>query len=248
MGWTEWLIAKHERSYYFIGVSRGEITRQMILERALSLASKLGLEGVTIGHLASDLNLSKSGLFAHFQSKEALQLQLLDFAALRFVEIVIRPAMAFPAGERRIRAMFESWLAWPKPEALPGGCFFVSAATELDDRPGPLRDRLVELQVRWLGVLAESARQAVAEGEFKPEIDGEQFAHDVYGVMLAFHHAARLLRDPKASSRARAAFESLLAASRRQPVAAPAERERTIGLGDRGPGLEDMTPERTGVS
>lgn len=231
-----------------MGVSRGDVTRQMILERALSLASELGLEGVTIGHLATDLNLSKSGLFAHFQSKEALQLQLLDFAALRFFEIVIRPAMAFPAGENRIRAMFENWLAWPKPEALPGGCFFVAAATELDDRPGSLRDRLVELQVRWLGVLAESARQAVAEGEFLPEIDGEQFAHDVYGVMLAFHHAARLLRDPKAKARARTAFESLLAAARRPSMAAPVEGELSPGPGNRGPGHESLTPERTGVS
>ena len=231
-----------------MGVSRGEVTRQMILERALSLASELGLEGVTIGHLASDLSLSKSGLFAHFQSKEALQLQVLDFAALRFVEIVIRPAMASPAGERRIRTMFDSWLAWPRQEALPGGCFFVAAATELDDRPGTLRDRLVELQVRWLGVLAESARQAVAEGEFQPEIDGEQFAHDVYGIMLAYHHAARLLRDPKAQVRARAAFESLLAASRRPYAAEPADSELTCRPGLRDPGLESPTPERTGVS
>ena len=241
-------MAKHERSYYFISVSKGEVTRQMILERALSLASELGLEGVTIGHLASDLSLSKSGLFSHFQSKEALQLQVLDFAALRFVEIVIRPAMACPAGEKRIRAMFESWLEWPKPEALPGGCVFVAAASELDDRFGPLRDRLVELQVRWLSVLAESARQAVAEGEFRPEIDGEQFAHDVYGIMLAFHHAARLLRDPKAKARARTAFESLLTAARRQPLAEPVEGEFASSPGNRGPGLSFLTPERTGVS
>jgi AcrR family transcriptional regulator len=244
---SERTIARYERSYYFMGVSRGEVTRQMILERALSLASKLGLDGVTIGHLASDLNLSKSGLFAHFQSKEALQLQLLDFAALRFVEIVIRPAMAAPAGEPRIRTMFDRWLAWPKPEALPGGCFFVAAATELDDRPGALRDRLVELQVRWLGVLAESARQAVAQGEFKPEIDGEQFAHDVYGIMLAYHHAARLLRDPRASSRARTAFESLLVASRRKAEPEHVEDAKTCP-GDREPGLVLLLPERNGAS
>jgi AcrR family transcriptional regulator len=214
-------------------VSRGEVTRKIILERALSLSSEVGLDGVTIGRLAADLTLSKSGVFAHFQSKESLQLQVLDFAALRFVEIVVRPSMTAPPGERRIRAMFESWLSWPKPEALPGGCFFVAAATELDDRPGPLRDRLVELQLRWLGLLSESARQAVAEGEFQPDIDGEQFAHDLYGVMLAFHHASRLLRDPNAKARARRSFESLLLAARRQQ--APGSPVQT-----------DQTPERKG--
>ena len=234
---------KYERSCYYSYMSRGEVTRQMILERALSLASEVGLEGLTIGHLATVLSLSKSGLFSHFQSKEALQLQLLDFAALRFVEIVIRPAMVCPAGEARIRAMFESWLSWPKPEVLPGGCFFVAAATELDDRPGPLRERLVELQVRWLGVLAESARQAVAEGEFRPDIDGEQFAHDVYGVMLAFHHAARLLRDPKAKTRARAAFEALLEGARR-PLTEPLLTELAPVTETRGSDRETLTPER----
>jgi AcrR family transcriptional regulator len=223
------------------------VTRQTILERALSLASEVGLDGITIGHLATDLNLSKSGLYAHFQSKEALQLQVLDFAALRFVEIVLRPAMATRPGESRIRSMFENWLDWPRPEVLPGGCFFVAAATELDDQPGPLRDRLVELQCRWLGVLSESARQAVAEGEFRPEIDGEQFAHDVYGIMLAFHHAARLLRDPRASSRARTAFEALLAAARRPMADAGPGAEPRTDPGNRGPGLDPLSPERTGA-
>ncbi len=227
-------LAEHERSCYFTDVSRGEVTRQTILETALSLASEVGLEGLTIGHLALALNLSKSGLFAHFQSKDGLQLQLLDFAALRFVEIVIRPSMDSPPGESRLRKMFENWLAWPKVETLPGGCFFVAAATELDDRPGPLRDRLVELQVRWLGVLAESARQAVAEGEFRPEIDGEQFAHDVYGVMLAYHHASRLLRDPKAKNRARTAFEALVAGARCAKTAASTDLV-TLESGTRGP-------------
>lgn len=210
------------------------------------MASEVGFEGLTIGHLATALSASKSGLFSHFRSKEELQLQLLDFAALQFVEIVIRPSMDLPPGESRIRGMFENWLFWPKVEILPGGCFFVAAATELDDRPGRLRDRLVELQVRWLSVLAESARQAVAAGEFRPEIDGEQFAHEVYGVMLAYHHASRLLNDPKAKTRARVAFEALLASARCAKGPTVADSSAAVP-GTRGPGRNPLTPERIGV-
>ncbi len=174
------------------------------------MASEAGLEGLSLGPLASRLKLSKSGLFSHFQSKEALQVQVIDYAALRFIENVIRPAIAEPEGEERIRSMFEHWLDWPKSDPLPGGCFFVAAATELDDRPGLLRDRLVQLQRRWLGVLSEMARMAVAEGFFRHDLDAEQFAHDVYGVMLSYHHASRLLRDPKAKERVRRSFQALI--------------------------------------
>jgi AcrR family transcriptional regulator len=194
---------------------KGALTRQAILEHATGLASQIGLEGISIGRLADDLDLSKSGLFAHFQSKEALQIQVLEFAAARFVETVIRLALRAPRGEPRIREAFARWLSWPKRSALPGGCFFVAAAVELDDQDGPVRDRLVELQTEWLGVLAETVRSAIAEGHFRPDVDPDQFAHEMYGVMLAGHHASRLLRDPKAGQRTRAAFESLLATARR---------------------------------
>lgn len=194
---------------------KGALTRQTILEHATALASQVGLEGISIGRLADDLELSKSGLFAHFQSKEALQIQVLEYAAMRFVETVVRPAMRAPRGEPRIREAFERWISWPKRSALPGGCFFVAAAVELDDQPGPVRDRLVELQKDWLGVLAETVRSAVEEGHFRPDVDPEQFAHEMYGVMLAGHHASRLLRDPKAGQRTRAAFETLLGNARR---------------------------------
>jgi len=197
-----------------VSKGKGEVTRQAILEHAVGLASKMGLEGLSIGKLAQDLELSKSGLFAHFQSKEALQLQLVDFAAARFVEVVIKPSLAAPRGEPRLRTVFDSWMGWPKESRLQGGCFFVAAATELDDRPGPVRDRLVETQRDWLDLLAATVRTAIAEGHFRPEVDPEQFAHDVYGVMLAAHHASRLLHDPKAGARARRSFEALLQAAR----------------------------------
>jgi AcrR family transcriptional regulator len=196
-------------------VRKGETTRQAILEHATALASKVGLEGLSIGGLAEDLELSKSGLFAHFQSKEALQLQVLDHAAGRFVDSVVRPALTTPRGEPRVRAIFERWADWPRQMPLPGGCFFVSVVNEYDDRPGPVRDRLVQLQKDWLEVIANTVRTAMAEGHFHPDVDPEQFAHDLYGVMLGYHHAARLLGDPRATERARRAFEALLRAARR---------------------------------
>lgn len=195
-------------------MSRGEITRQTILEHASGLASQLGLEGLTIGRLANDLDLSKSGLFAHFQSKEALQLQVLDYAGERFIETVIRPSLALPRGEPRLRAVFEGWLDWPRTSGLPGGCFFVAAASELDDRPGPVRDRLVELQREWLDFLAKAVRMSIAAGHFRADVDPEQFGQDAYGVLLAFHHASRLMGDAKAGARARTAFDNLVCAAR----------------------------------
>jgi AcrR family transcriptional regulator len=196
-------------------VSKGAVTRQTILEHAIGMASQIGLSGLSIGRLAEELHLSKSGLFAHFQSKETLQLQILDYAAQRFVDVVVRPALGVPRGEPRVRAMFENWLTWPRESALPGGCLFVAAAVELDDQPGPVRDRLVQLQRDWLDTLAAAVRSAVSEGHFHDRVEPEQFAHELYGVMLAGHHAARLLRDPQAGRRTRAAFEGLVSAARK---------------------------------
>jgi AcrR family transcriptional regulator len=195
-------------------VGKGDERRQLILERAAQTASRLGLEGLTIGQLASDLGLSKSGLFAHFQSKEALQVQTLRHAAELFVDRVVRPALKAPRGERRLRALFERWLAWAEADVLKGGCLFVAAATELDDLDGPARDELVRQQRDWLELIANVARTGIAEGDFRPGLDGEQLAYELYGVMLAYHHARRLLRDPRAPKRARDAFDALVEAAR----------------------------------
>jgi AcrR family transcriptional regulator len=190
--------------------TKGLITRQAVLERAVALASRVGLGGLTIGTLAHELELSKSGLFGHFRSKEALQIQVLEHAAAKFVEAVVRPALAQPRGKPRLRSLFDRWLDWARSSPMPGGCLFVAAASELDDQPGPVRDRLQQLQREWLGVIATSFRKGIEEGHFPADADADQFAHDVYGVMLAYHHAHRLLRDPKAEARARHAFEALL--------------------------------------
>jgi AcrR family transcriptional regulator len=200
--------------FIFWDVRKGEQTRGAILERAISLASELGLNGVTIGRLAEELDLSKSGLFAHFESKDALLVQMLERAAERFAEVVIQPALAMPRGEPRVRALFQRWLGWPQAVRQPGGCLFVAAAVELDDRPGPARDRLVQLQRDWLRTLATATRLAQNEGHFREDLDPEQFAFELQAILLGFHHSSRLLRDPKATERANRAFEQLLVRAR----------------------------------
>ena len=121
------------------------------------------------------------------------------------------PALKEPRGEPRVRALFERWLDWEKADFQPGGCIFIATANELDDRPGPLRDRLVGYQRDWLQALATAARIAVEEGHFRAALDTAQFAYDLYAVVLAYHHFSRLMRDPAAEARARASFASLLA-------------------------------------
>jgi AcrR family transcriptional regulator len=189
-------------------MGKGALTRQSIVDEATRVASRVGLGGLTIGSLATDTGLSKSGLFAHFNSKESLQLQVLAHARSRFVDLVVRPALNAPRGEPRVRELFERWLAWSGE--LPGGCVFVAAASELDDQPGPVRDELAADQRDWLETVATVFRGGVTEGHFRADADPEQFAHDLYGVMLAYHHASRLLRDPMAEERARRALERLL--------------------------------------
>lgn len=191
-------------------MSKGERTRTTILDHATGLASQVGLTGLTIGVLADDLRLSKSGLFAHFQSKESLQIEVLNHAARRFSDSVVRPALHEPRGVPRMRALLERWLAWERDVALPGGCVFVAATAELDDRPGPVRDRLVELQREWINVLATSFGKGIEAGAFRAGADPEQFAQDMYGIMLALHFHRRLMRDAGAEARARRAFDTLL--------------------------------------
>jgi AcrR family transcriptional regulator len=196
--------------------SKGEQTREAILAHALGLATRIGFEGLTIGRLADDLKMSKSGLFAHFRSKEALQLEILKMAGGRMIESVVKPALSAPRGEPRVRALFERWLAWEQSPSLPGGCPFMAASFELDDRPGPVRDFVVQNLRDWMDTLAGAARIAVSEGHFRADLDCEQFAHDCQGIGLAFVHASRLMRDPKARTRAASAFEALLDACRAQ--------------------------------
>ncbi len=194
--------------------TKGELTRQAILDHAVGLASQIGLEGLSIGRLAEDLKLSKSGLFGHFKSKEALQIQVLETAKQRFVERVVKPGLTAPRGEPRLRALVEGWIGWGRENL--GGCLFANSAFEFDDRPGLVRDYMVQNQRDWLDLLANTARVAAQEGPFDPGLDPEQFAYEVYAIMLGWNHAARLLRDPKVNERAHIAFEALLDRSRRK--------------------------------
>ena len=195
-------------------MSKGLETREAILEAAVAEASKAGLEGLSIGGLAKKVAMSKSGLFAHFDSKEELQLQVLRKAAERFVETVLVPAVRRPRGLPRVRALFDNWLAWSRSNFLPGGCLFLATASELDDRPGPLRDFLVEAQRHWLDALATAARIARDEGHLRADLDVDQFAYEFFSIILAHHHFDRLLRDPDTDDRCRRAFEDLLRRSR----------------------------------
>jgi len=195
-------------------MGKGDDTREAILEQATGLASQVGLHGLTIGSLAAQSRLSKSGLFAHFRSKEGLQLEILRMAGARMVDTVVKPALATPRGEPRVRALFERWLAWEQSPSLPGGCPFMAASFELDDRPGPVRDFVVQNLRDWMDTLAGAARIAVQEGHFRVDLDCEQFAHDCQGIGLAFVHASRLMRDPKARARAASAFDALVRAAR----------------------------------
>ena len=189
---------------------KGEFTRQNIVKAAVHLASRVGLEGLSIGRLAQQLDLSKSGLYAHFQSKEALEIATIEFAAERLVDKVVRPALKAPRGEPRVRALFDNWLSWSHRQDMPGGCLFYALTSELDDRPGATRDRLVRSQKDWRDMIANCVAVGIEEGHFRADTDPQQFAHELYGVYLSGQFAQRLMQEPDAEARMRSAFESLL--------------------------------------
>jgi AcrR family transcriptional regulator len=193
-------------------VGKGEQTRLAVLAQAADMAARQGLSTLTIGELAAGARLSKSGLFAHFQSKEALQLAVLAYARDRFTDEVIRPATRVPRGEPRVRALFEHWLEVSRHTNAE--CLFVSASAEFDDRPGPVRDQLVRDHRDFADSIIQVFRTGVSEGDFREDADAEQFAYDLQSIMLGFFHAHRLLGDPWAPERARRSFEAVLAAAR----------------------------------
>jgi AcrR family transcriptional regulator len=202
---------EYERSCYFGIVGKGEQTRTAVLEAATDKARVVGLRGLTIGVLAERTELSKSGLFAHFRSKESLQLAVLEHARNRFIDEVVRPALQAPRGEPRLREVFARWVSWAD---VPGGCLFVAAAVEFDDDRGPVHRQLVQYQRDWLDSIAQIVRGAITEGQFSPGVDPDQFAFELHGVMLSYHHLSRLVGDAHARDRATRAFENLLTRAR----------------------------------
>ncbi|MBO9524031.1 MAG: TetR/AcrR family transcriptional regulator [Nocardioidaceae bacterium] len=193
-------------------MSKGQATKAAILDEAVGIASRVGFNALTIGQLAEQTGMSKSGLFAHFRSKEALQLETLERGRERFTDLVIRPTLSRPRGIERVRALLDNWLVW-ETEALQGGCIFVTGSIEYDDQPGPMRDALVRNQRDWAEFIATVAGTAVSEGDFRADLDTEQFAFTLQGLMYAYHHTARLLHDPKALDHTRAAVDQLIAAA-----------------------------------
>lgn len=195
-------------------MTKGEQTRQEIVDRALALAGEVGLEAVSLGVLAAGMNLSKSGLFAHFKSKEALQLDVLHAAIDRFIQDVVLPAVKQPRGEPRLRTLFDRYLGWIHGRDSQGSCFFMALTHEYDDRPGPIRDLLVQSQSDWYGTIARAAQIAAEEGHLRTGLDADQFAYEMVGIGMAFQQAHKLLANPRAEQWARDAFEALLARSR----------------------------------
>lgn len=192
-------------------MGKGEHTRTVILEAALAQASESGFESLTIGSLAERTGLSKSGLFAHFGSREELQCAAIDAAAQLFADTVMKPAFAVPRGVPRLWAMFDGWLGWTQRGGLAHGCPIHAASVEYDDRPGPMRDRLVGHYRALQQALDKAVRIAIDAGHLRADLDIEQFAFDMFGIVLGYYHAARLMDDARAGERARAAFARLLA-------------------------------------
>ncbi len=188
---------------------KGQQTRAAILDAALSLASHMGLEGLSIGALAEVTQMSKSGVFAHFGSREELQISVIREYHARFEEEVFFPAISEPRGLPRLRALFERWIRRVSVE-LDSGCIYISGAVEFDDRPGPVRDALVSMVRAWHAALERAIRLAVAEGQLRADTEPTQMLFELHGLILALHHDARFLRTPGALDRARAGFERTL--------------------------------------
>lgn len=174
-------------------LKKGSRTRGAILEAALDEAAGSGLSGLSFGRLASAVGMSKSGLFAHFKSKEDLQLQVLGEAQRRYAEAVLEPAEDADPGLPRVWALCQAWLAYAQGGVFQNGCFFSAAAAEFDNRPGPIRERIARLFAGWIGVLSEALQEAVQEGHMAPETDARQVAFEINALMTAANAYHQLL-------------------------------------------------------
>ncbi len=183
--------------------SKGIRTRESILRVAVDLASVEGLEGLTIGRLADELEMSKSGLFAHFGSKEELQLATIEMARQIFVEHIIRPALAGPEGIERLLKLCQGWLGHVEGKVFKGGCFFTAASLEFDGRSGPVRDAIADAMKAWLATLARAVDTAKKARHLKSSIDPEQFAFEIYSLAMGANWALQLLDYRNAMKKAR---------------------------------------------
>ena len=194
--------------------ARGDSTRRAILGRAMQIASNEGLAGLSLSRLADDLGMSKSGLFAHFGSKEELQLSTLRAARAVFTKRAVFPAEDVAEGISRLHVLMRTWLVeYVDGDAFEGGCLFMEAAAEFDNRPGPVRDLVAETMGMWLGLLEEQARAAVARGELRKGTDPERLAWELHAFGLGLNWERQLMGRDKAGDRARAALEDRLRAA-----------------------------------
>ncbi|TXK36081.1 TetR/AcrR family transcriptional regulator [Nonomuraea sp. C10] len=200
---------------------RGQRSREAILDQAVSLASVEGLDGLSLGRLATTLGISKSGFFAHWRDKEQLQLDAVDWAARQWTEQIISPALRAPAGVRRLFALHELRLRFYADRVLPGGCFFLAAQTEFDDRPGEVRQRVSQALRDWLAFIRRLVAEAISLGELRPDVDPGQLAYEIEALgELAVTHT-RLLDDHRAVEHARRAVLQRLRALCPDPALLP---------------------------
>lgn len=187
-------------------MAKGNRTRNEILEIAVQIASVEGLEGISLGRLAKQVGMSKSGLFAHFRSKRHLQRAVVETARSMFIQEVIEPAQREPGGMKRLQRLAESWLSYAERSVFQGGCFFLAASLEFDSRPGPLRDRITEIMEEWLHLLEKEVRQARANQELVGSTDPAQLAFEINSQMMGANWAFQLLGARKAFARAKTAI------------------------------------------
>ena len=190
-------------------LQKGQQTKAAIVDAALGLATQIGLEGLSIGALAEVTQMSKSGVFAHFGSREELQISVIREYHSRFEEEVFYPAMQEPRGLPRLRALFKNWMNRTSIE-IDSGCIYISGAVEFDDRTGPVRDALVGSVKSWLAAMYRAVVQAKEEGHLRDDIDEQQLAFEIHGLILGLHYEARFLKNPGSIDRANAGFDNIL--------------------------------------
>ncbi len=200
---------------------KGQQTKAAIVDAALRLATQVGLEGLSIGALAELMHMSKSGVFAHFGSREELQISVVHEYFHQFEQEVFYPALSAPRGLPRVEAFFANWMKRVAVE-IQSGCIFISGAVEFDDRPGAVRDALATSVKAWLGAMHRAVIQAKEEGQLRSDADAHQMSFEIHGLILALHYEARFLKNPGSITRANTGFAHILARYGAAPVEAPA--------------------------
>lgn len=190
-------------------MAKGLTTKDIIIQAAFDFTSRFGLESLSIGELAKLVGMSKSGLFGHFNSKEALQMKVLEFTAQSFIRSVVKPSLKSARGTARILALSQNWQKWASSK-LAGGCPIIAATVEYDDRPGKIRDYLQLLQGEMINTFSRAAKVAIEEKQFKSDLNTEQFAYEFYANMMAFHVFTRLLRDRTAKQKFQYTLDQLI--------------------------------------